>query len=183
MNIHGIHGHHKSEVFEHFKSFKILVENQLNKKIKNLRTDNGGEFASHEFCDFLKENGIKRQLTCVRTPQQSGIAEMKNRHIIEAARAMLNEKHLSKVYQAIKCVFVGYSLERKAYRCFDPLNKHIYESRDVQFDEESQWYYLSQGNQENSLSFSLHHEEEEFDSNSQNSSIKHQFFHSNQCPW
>jgi hypothetical protein len=34
----------KLEVFEKFKEFKSLVENQTNKKIKVLRTDNGGEF-------------------------------------------------------------------------------------------------------------------------------------------
>lgn len=39
----------KSEVFDRFKEFKALVENQIEKKIKVLRTDNGGEFYSKEF--------------------------------------------------------------------------------------------------------------------------------------
>jgi len=49
---------HKSEVFSKFKEFKALVENQTNKKIKVLRTDNGGEFCSREFEQFCKQYGI-----------------------------------------------------------------------------------------------------------------------------
>ena len=48
----------KSEVFDRFKEFKALVENQIEKKIKVLRTDNGGEFYSKEFEEFYKKCGI-----------------------------------------------------------------------------------------------------------------------------
>jgi len=48
----------KSEVFERLKEFKALVENQIEKKIKVLRIDNGGEFYSKEFEEFCKEFGI-----------------------------------------------------------------------------------------------------------------------------
>ena len=51
----------KSEVFDRFKEFKALVENQTEKKIKVLRTDNGGEFCSKEFEEFCKKCGIARQ--------------------------------------------------------------------------------------------------------------------------
>jgi len=44
----------KSEVFEKFKGFKSLVENQTYKKIKVLRTDNGGEFCEKDFEQFCK---------------------------------------------------------------------------------------------------------------------------------
>jgi hypothetical protein len=43
----------KSEAFEKFKSFKALVENEIDLKIKCLRSDNGGEFTSNEFEEFL----------------------------------------------------------------------------------------------------------------------------------
>jgi hypothetical protein len=45
----------KSEVFDKFKEFKALVENQTEKKIKVLRTDNGGEFCGNEFEEFCKK--------------------------------------------------------------------------------------------------------------------------------
>ena len=41
----------KSKVFERFREFKTLVENQTGKKIQVLRTDNGGEYTSNEFME------------------------------------------------------------------------------------------------------------------------------------
>ena len=52
----------KSEAFAKFKEFKSLVENQLGKRIQIIRSDNGGEYESHEFESFYKRVGIKRQL-------------------------------------------------------------------------------------------------------------------------
>lgn len=57
----------KSEAFEKFKSFKALVEKELEKGIMTLRTDRGGEFTSQEFQDFCDKNGIKRHLTAPYT--------------------------------------------------------------------------------------------------------------------
>jgi transposase InsO family protein len=79
----------KDEVFEKFKEFKALVENQCGKKIKCLRNDNGGEYTSHLFTKFLKDNGIRHQKTVPYTPQQNGVAERANRTIVEKARCML----------------------------------------------------------------------------------------------
>ena len=53
---------YKSEAFDKFKQFKSEVENQLDKKIKALRSDRGGEYLSNEFDSHLKEYGILSQL-------------------------------------------------------------------------------------------------------------------------
>ena len=53
----------KSEVFEKFKEFQNEVENQLDKKIKALQLDRGGEYLSYGFDDHLKQCGIVSQLT------------------------------------------------------------------------------------------------------------------------
>ena len=71
----------KSEAFERFKAFKILVENKTEAKIKCLGSHNGGEFTSKEFDLFYKNHGIKRQFSAARTPQQNGVAERKNRTV------------------------------------------------------------------------------------------------------
>jgi hypothetical protein len=51
----------KSEVFDRFKEFKALVENQTKKRIKVSRTDNGGHFCGNEFEEFCKKCDIARQ--------------------------------------------------------------------------------------------------------------------------
>ena len=84
----------KDEVFERFKEFKALVEKISEKKIKILILDNGGEFTSNEFNDFCKEAEIKRELTIPYNPQQNGVAERKNRSIMEAMKAMIYDQAL-----------------------------------------------------------------------------------------
>jgi hypothetical protein len=80
----------KSKVFDKFKEFKSLVENQTGKKIKVLRTDNGGEFYGNEFLEFYKKCGISRKKTTPYTPQQDGVVERMNTKLMERARSMLN---------------------------------------------------------------------------------------------
>ena len=79
------------EVLKRFQEFKALVENQTGRRIRVLRSDNGGEYTSKEFDEFCIQEGIKRQLTVPYTPQQNGVAERKNRSIVGAARAMLHD--------------------------------------------------------------------------------------------
>jgi transposase InsO family protein len=59
---------HKSGSLKKFKEFQNEVENQLEKKIKALRSDRGGEYLSIKFNDHLKQCGIIPQLTPPRTP-------------------------------------------------------------------------------------------------------------------
>ena len=84
----------KSETLSKFIEFRMKVENEVGKKIKCLRTDNGGEYTSDEFCDYLRKCNIRRQLTCPGTPQQNGVAERKNRHLAEICRSMLHAKNV-----------------------------------------------------------------------------------------
>ena len=79
----------KDIVFEIFKRFKILVENQSEKKIKVLRTDGGGEYTSKMFEKFGAEHGVDHEVTAPYTPQHNGIAERRNRTILDMARCML----------------------------------------------------------------------------------------------
>ena len=78
----------KGEAFSKFQEFKIRVENEIGRKIITLRSDQGGEFQSRDFISFCKNHGIFQQLTMARTPQQNGVAERRNRTIIERARSM-----------------------------------------------------------------------------------------------
>eukprot|EP00253_Pinus_taeda_P025630 PITA_25630 len=102
----------KSEVFEKFRNFKALVENQCRLHIKVLRTDRGGEYISKEFLRFCRENGIHKQFTARYTPQQNGVAERKNRIIMDMARSMLKAKHLPNDYWADAVNCATYILNR-----------------------------------------------------------------------
>lgn len=85
----------KDEVIDKFKEYKSHVENQTGYRIKTLQSDNGKEFCNAQMEDLLKQNGIQRRLTAPYTPQQNGIAERKNRTLIEMARCMLLESGMS----------------------------------------------------------------------------------------
>ncbi|CAJ2654342.1 unnamed protein product [Trifolium pratense] len=94
----------KSCAFSMFKKFKSLVENESSCLIKCLRTDRGGEFTSLEFNDFCSSQGIKRQLTAAYTPQQNGVAERKNRTILNMVRSMISCRGVPKSFwpEAVK---------------------------------------------------------------------------------
>jgi hypothetical protein len=78
----------KSDVFYTFKKWKALVENETGKRLKCLRSDNGGEYCSKEFDDYCSYHGIRREKTVLGTPQENGVSERMNRTIMEHARSM-----------------------------------------------------------------------------------------------
>ncbi|KAJ9566849.1 hypothetical protein OSB04_002815 [Centaurea solstitialis] len=80
---------HKSEAFEKFKEFQSEVQNQLDRKIKFLRSDRGGEYLSLEFDSHLRECGIVSQLTPPYTPQMNGVSERRNRTLLDMVRSMM----------------------------------------------------------------------------------------------
>ncbi|MCO5597177.1 hypothetical protein L7F22_051253 [Adiantum nelumboides] len=84
----------KSDVFAIFQHYVSMVENETGYKVQTLRTDRGGEYMSGAFKDFLGKKGIKHQCTMPYTPQQNGVAERKNRSLMEMARCMLKAKNL-----------------------------------------------------------------------------------------
>ena len=86
----------KDKVLCQFKEFKALVENLTGKKIKVLRSNNGGQYVNEDFTDFCVKEGIKREWTAPYNPEQNGVEERKNRTIVEAARAMLYDQDMPK---------------------------------------------------------------------------------------
>ena len=82
---------HKSEALDKFKEFQNRVENQLNRKIKALRSDRGGEYLSLEFDEHLKDCGIVSQLTPPGTPQLNGVSERRNRTLLDMVRSMMSQ--------------------------------------------------------------------------------------------
>src|SRR5438105_8807760 len=91
-----------------------MVENQTEKKVKKLRTDNGMEFCSDQFNSYCKSEGIVQYYTVPYTPQQNGVAERMNRTIISKARRMLSNAGLQRYFLAepasTACYLINQSL-------------------------------------------------------------------------
>ncbi|GJV31368.1 hypothetical protein Tco_1391768 [Tanacetum coccineum] len=86
----------KSQAAEMIMSFISMVENQNDVKVKQIKTYNGTEFKNSELEIFGDEKGISHNFSSPYTPKQNGVAERKNRTLIEAARTMINNSVLSK---------------------------------------------------------------------------------------
>ncbi|RVW94747.1 Retrovirus-related Pol polyprotein from transposon TNT 1-94 [Vitis vinifera] len=152
------------KTFETFKKFKAFVEKQSGKCIKVLRTDRGGEFLSNDFKVFCEEEGLHRELTTPYSPEQNGVAERKNRTVVEMARSMMKAKNLSNHFWAEGVATAVYLLNIsptkavlnrtpyeawygrkpwvkpfKGYKLYNPVSGKIIVSRNVVFDEKASW--------------------------------------------
>ncbi|KAJ9553546.1 hypothetical protein OSB04_017591 [Centaurea solstitialis] len=99
---------HKSETFEKFKEYQSEVQNLLDKRIKFLRSDRGGEYLSDEFDNHLMECGIVSQLTPPYTPQMNGVSERRNRTLLDMVRTMM-------CHSSLPISFWGHALETAAH--------------------------------------------------------------------
>jgi hypothetical protein len=87
----------KSEALTAFKAYEAWLGRQSpGVRLTKMRSDRGGEYLSGEFDQYLRQQGIERQLTIHDSPQQNGVAERLNRTLVEHARAMLLGKNLPK---------------------------------------------------------------------------------------
>nr|GEV63941.1 putative ribonuclease H-like domain-containing protein [Tanacetum cinerariifolium] len=115
----------KDETFYILKDFFALIENQLNKKVKAIRYDNGTEFRNAKLIDLCGAKGIKRDYSNARTPQQNEVAERKNRTLIKAARSMLADSKLPTMFWTEVVSTACYVLNRVSITT--PHNKTPYE--------------------------------------------------------
>nr|GEZ08460.1 putative ribonuclease H-like domain-containing protein [Tanacetum cinerariifolium] len=90
----------KDETSGTLKSFITRVENVINLRGKVIICDNGTKFKNREMNQFCEVKGIMRQYSVARTPQQNGVAERRNRTLIEAARTMLADLKLPTTFWA-----------------------------------------------------------------------------------
>ncbi|CAH9073666.1 unnamed protein product [Cuscuta europaea] len=197
----------KDEVCDKFTSFYAMIQNQFKTSIQIFRSDNGGEFVNSQMKLFFQSKGIIHQTSCPHNPEQNGVAERKNRLLLEMTRALIIESHVPKYFWlealatstylinrlltkilkiktpletlsehttipqpltlqpkvfgctvyvhvpkthrdkldpcAEKCVFVGYGVNKKGYRCYDPQTRRMFTSMNCDFLE-TKYYYSAQ---------------------------------------
>ena len=117
---------HKSEAFAKFQQYKSYVEKQTQQSIKILRSDQGGEYLSAEFENFLQHHGIKRETTSAYTPQQNGVSERKNRTLVGAVLSMLSYAKLPKIFWGEALYTANYLQNRSPTKAL-PINKTPFE--------------------------------------------------------
>lgn len=76
-----------------------MIETQFQTKICVVQSDNGIEYFNEFFGELFKEKGIVHQSTYWNTPQQNGIVERKNTHLLEVACAIMFSMYVPKYYR------------------------------------------------------------------------------------
>ena len=107
---------HKSDVLECFMDFHKLIMTQYNACVKVLRTDNGTEYVNKEFDEYLSNFGIVHQTTCPNTSEQNGLAERKNRHLLEITRCIMMAMNVPKFLWSEAVMTAAYLMNRMPSR-------------------------------------------------------------------
>ena len=102
----------KDEALHYFKIYKAEAENQLDRKIKRLRSDRDGEYFSNKFNLFYEEHGIIHERTPPYSPQSNGVAERKNRTLTDLVNAMLDTAGLSREWWGEALMTASHVLNR-----------------------------------------------------------------------
>ena len=109
----------KDEAFQRFLEWKEMIERESGRKLKILCTDNRGEYTSNEFQAYLRDNGIKHEMTIPKTPEQNGVAERMNRTLIESTRTMLFDSNFPKRFWAEALSTAVYLRNRSSTRAVE----------------------------------------------------------------
>jgi len=108
----------RSELFSIFQSFFNEIKNQFSVSIRILRSDNACEYLSQSFTTFMKFHGILQQTSSAYTPQQNGIVECKNRHLIKTTRTFLIHGGVSQCFWGDAILSACYLINRMSSSIF-----------------------------------------------------------------
>ena len=103
---------HKGKVLELFVEWKKNLERSTGKKIKVLRSDNGGEYKSDPFLKLCRDESIDRHFTMRKTPQQNRVAERLKTTFLEKVHCMLSNAGLPKNFWAEALAYACYLVNR-----------------------------------------------------------------------
>ncbi|RVX11422.1 Retrovirus-related Pol polyprotein from transposon TNT 1-94 [Vitis vinifera] len=106
----------KSEVGHIFQTFNLMVQNQFNSKIQVLKSDNAKEYFTSSLSTYLQNHGIIHISSCVDTPQQNGVAERKNRHLLEVARCLMFSSNVPNYFWGEAILTTTYLINRMPSR-------------------------------------------------------------------
>ncbi|GJY13205.1 retrovirus-related pol polyprotein from transposon TNT 1-94 [Tanacetum coccineum] len=148
----------KSEAADCTMSFIKKMENLNELRVKELRSDNRTEFRNHKLEEFYDKKGISHNFSSPCTLEQNGVAERRNRTLIEAARTIGRSPEVSYFYvfgcpvfiqnhkdhlgkfdeKADDGFFLGYSPVAKSFRVFNIRRQEMEETYHVTFSEDDE---------------------------------------------
>ena len=109
----------KSDVSHVFPVFHSMIKNQFGTKIKRIRSDNARDYFNQTLSPYFQTEGIIHESSCIITPQQNGVAERKNRHLLECTRALLFEQNVPKHYWGEAILTSAYVINRMPSRVLE----------------------------------------------------------------
>jgi hypothetical protein len=102
----------KGEVADAIRRAQAAAEVECGRKLRVLRTDNGGEFTAAEFTSYCTDEGVQRHYSTSYTPQQNGVVERRNQTVVGMARALLKQRRMPAVFWGEAVVTAIYILNR-----------------------------------------------------------------------
>jgi hypothetical protein len=98
---------------------------ETGRRLRVLRTDNGGEFTSVEFEMYYAEHGIERQHTAPYTPQQNGVVERRNQSVVTMARSLLKSQSMPAMLWGEAVATAVYLLNRAPTKAVDGITPYV----------------------------------------------------------
>ncbi|GJZ52195.1 retrovirus-related pol polyprotein from transposon TNT 1-94 [Tanacetum coccineum] len=143
----------KDEAPNFIIKFLKMIQVRLNAPVRNIRTDNGTEFVNQTLRNYYESVGISHETSVMRSAQQNGVVERRNRTLVEAARTIKPDLSYLLVFGAL-CypnndsedlgklqakadigIFIRYAPKKKAYHIYNRRTQKIIETIHVDFDE------------------------------------------------
>ena len=87
----------KSQIVSLFKKFHAMVQNQFHTNIQVLKTDNERDYFNSTSGGYFSSSSIVHQSFCNGTPQQNGVVEGKNRHLLDISQSLLFTMNVPKL--------------------------------------------------------------------------------------
>ena len=105
----------QAELFSIFQKFFAKIPNQFNTSIRILRSDNALEYLSVPFSFFLSSYGILHRSSCAYTPQENGVVERKNCHLVETTRTLLLQHTIPQCFWGDAILIACYLINRMPF--------------------------------------------------------------------
>jgi transposase InsO family protein len=88
----------KGEATDAIRRAQAVAEAECGRKLRVLRTDNGGEFMAAEFALYCTDEGVQRHYSAPYNPQQNDVVEWRNQTVVGMAQALLKQRGMPAVF-------------------------------------------------------------------------------------